>query len=274
MPGSYVGSEEPEDPSSGEYKAARASKRPLGQDLRRWDDGRYLAVSAPNGTMAFSRYRMRFEKRDALRFISHHDLMRVFELALRRSGLKIAYTQGFNPHPKVSFALALPLGVESLDEIVDIDLDYATDPPSPKLVLDQLAVQMPPGLLITHAELATGRPQVIAVEYRCELPAELDTNDLQRRLMEFLSKDSHPFSRSRGPKKAARSLDARAFTLHATLKGRTLSMRLKAGQEGGMKPSDLLQVLGLDPNRLLVTKTRTILADAPQQPEATGDYDT
>lgn len=223
--------------------------------------------------MAFSRYRMRFEKRDALRFISHHDLMRMFELALRRSGLKIAFTQGFNPHPKVSFALALPLGVESLDEIVDIDLDYATDPPSPRQVLEQLAAQMPPGLLIKHAELATGRPQVVAVEYRCDIPAELDTQDLQQRLKDFLACASHPFSRSRGPKKAARSLDARAFTLHASLQARTLHMRLKAGQEGGMKPSDLLQVLGLDPNRLLVTKTRTILADALDKAEATGDYD-
>jgi radical SAM-linked protein len=211
--------------------------------------------------MAFSRYRMRFEKRDALRFISHHDLMRVFELALRRSGLKIAYTQGFNPHPKVSFALALPLGVESRDEIVDVDLDYADNPPSPQDVLKQLAAQMPPGLLLKHAEVATGRPQVVAVEYQCDVPAELDTQDLQRRLMDFLAQASHPFTRSRGSRKAARSFDARAFTLHAEMRERTLHMRLKAGQDGGMKPSDLLQILGLDPNRLLVTKTRTILAN-------------
>ncbi|MCZ7607200.1 MAG: TIGR03936 family radical SAM-associated protein [Planctomycetota bacterium] len=93
--------------------------------------------------MTVSRYRMRFEKREALRFISHHDLMRVFELALRRSGLRVAHTQGFNPHPKVSFALAIPLGVESLDEIVDIDIEHEAEAPAPEQVVNQLGAVMP-----------------------------------------------------------------------------------------------------------------------------------
>jgi radical SAM-linked protein len=211
--------------------------------------------------MGVSRYRMRFEKRDALRFISHHDLMRVFELALRRSGLHVAFTQGFNPHPKVSFALALPLGVESFDEIVDIDLQHDTDPPTPESVLRQLAQQMPSGLTLTQAALARGRPQVLAVEYKVELPTELNPQELQKRLKSFLDQEAHPFTRSRGDRKPARTFDARAFTLDARVEGRRLTMRLKAGQDGGMKPSDLLQSLGLDANRLLVTKTRTILAE-------------
>ncbi|MCB9895506.1 MAG: DUF2344 domain-containing protein [Planctomycetes bacterium] len=212
--------------------------------------------------MTVSRYRMRFEKREALRFISHHDLMRVFELALRRSGLKVAHTQGFNPHPKVSFALALPLGVESLDEIVDIDFEHEAEAPSPESVVEQLGEQMPPGLRLLSAEIAKGRPRVTAVEYECELPpdfAELD--ELQDRLAAFMGSDAHPFTRDRGQGKAPRSFDARAFTQSATLEGRLLKMRLSFSQEGGMKPSDLLQVLQLDPNRHFVTKTRSILAE-------------
>jgi radical SAM-linked protein len=211
--------------------------------------------------MAVSRYRMRFEKREALRFISHHDLMRVFELALRRSGLKVAHTQGFNPHPKVSFALALPLGVESLDEIVDIDISHEADPPAPQSVLDALAAQMPPGLRLLSAELAKGRPRVVAAEYECELP--LDQAELQLlrgRLEAFLASAAHPFSRDRGKDKTPRSFDAREFVQSAQLDGKVLKMRLKVGQEGGMKPSDLLQILQLDPVRHLVTKTSTILA--------------
>jgi radical SAM-linked protein len=211
--------------------------------------------------MAVSRYRMRFEKREALRFISHHDLMRVFELALRRSGLKVAHTQGFNPHPKVSFALALPLGVESLDEIVDIDVSHEADPPAPQSVLEALGAQMPPGLRLLSAALATGRPRVVAAEYECELP--LDQAELQLlrgRLEGFLALASHPFSRDRGKGKTPRSFDAREFVQSAQLDGKVLKMRLKVGQEGGMKPSDLLQILQLDPIRHLVTKTSTILA--------------
>jgi radical SAM-linked protein len=202
---------------------------------------------------------MRFEKREALRFISHHDLMRVFELALRRSGLPVAHTQGFNPHPKVSFALALPLGVESLDEIVDIDLEGE---PEPQSVLQTLADQMPKGLRLVSAQIATGRPRVVAAEYECELPFDqADLQQLRGRLEAFFASATHPFSRDRGKGKSPRSFDAREFVQGAQLDGKVLKMRLKVGQEGGMKPSDLLQILQLDPIRNLVTKTRTILAE-------------
>ncbi|MBE7490450.1 MAG: DUF2344 domain-containing protein [Planctomycetes bacterium] len=212
--------------------------------------------------MATSRYRVRFEKRDALRFISHHDLMRVFELALRRSGLSVAFTQGFNPHPRVSFAVALPLGVESLDEIVDIDLEHGPEAPRPEELLQVLGRQMPPGLTLTAAQVATGRPRVVAAEYRCELPDGADPEGLRQRLDGFLAAGSYPFSRSRGQGKAARHFDARAFVHAARLQGRTLFMRLRTGAEGGMKPADLLQILGLDPLGVLVTKTRTVLDEA------------
>lgn len=185
--------------------------------------------------------------------------MRVFELALRRSGLKVAHTQGFNPHPKVSFALALPLGVESLDEIVDIDLEGK---PEPQSVLEALDAQMPPGLRLLSAEAATLRPRVVAAEYECELPFDqAELQQLQGRLEAFFASASHPFSRDRGKGKAPRSFDAREYVQSAQLDGQTLKMRLKVGQEGGMKPSDLLQILLIDPIRNLVTKTRTILAE-------------
>lgn len=209
--------------------------------------------------MAISRYRVRFEKRDALRFISHHDLMRVFELALRRSGLKVAFTQGFNPHPRLSFALALPLGIESFDELVDIDLEHGQDPLDPAQLVQVLSGQMPSGLVLLDAQIATGRPRVVAAEYRCELPPAVELVELQQRLDDFLAAASHPFSRSRGTDKAARNFDARAFVLAASIAGRVLCMRLRTGADGGMKPGDLLQILGLDPNALLVTKTRTVL---------------
>lgn len=211
--------------------------------------------------MAISRYRVRFEKRDALRFISHHDLMRVFELALRRSGLKVAFTQGFNPHPRLSFALALPLGVESFDELVDIDLEHADLPPEPSLLVSVLGGQMPPGLRLLHAWLATGRPRVIAAEYQCDVGQEADLAGLRLRLEALHSAPSLPFSRSRGDGKSARKFDAKLFILSAALDGRVLSMRLRTGADGGMKPSDLLTLLDLDAGGILVTKTRTLLED-------------
>src|SRR5580765_4058519 len=69
-----------------------------------------------------SRYRIRFSKLGKIRFTSHRDVARMWERALRRATLPVAYTEGFSPHPKLSFGLALSTGHESLGEYLDIDM--------------------------------------------------------------------------------------------------------------------------------------------------------
>lgn len=64
-----------------------------------------------------------FEKTGNARYISHLDLMRVFQRAFKRAGLPLTHTQGFNPRPSVSIALPLSLGVESQCELLDFELE-------------------------------------------------------------------------------------------------------------------------------------------------------
>ncbi len=66
--------------------------------------------------------RLRFSKRGKVRWISHRDLARAFERALRVERLPLAFSEGFSPHPKVSFGLALPVGAESDAEYLDMEL--------------------------------------------------------------------------------------------------------------------------------------------------------
>lgn len=189
--------------------------------------------------------------------------MRVFELALRRAGIKVAHSRGFNPRPKLSFALALPLGVESLDEILDIDVEPAAKQDAKTLQAD-LAAQLPQGLKLLDSRRATGRPRVIGCEYRCELrlpPPELER--LSARLADFLSQPSVHHARTRGAGKTPRRLDVRALTRHAGLDGGVLSLRLTMTPQGGIKPTDVLEVLGLDPAQHLIIKTRTLLEETP-----------
>ena len=68
-----------------------------------------------------------FEKTGNARYISHLDLMRVFQRAFKRAGLPLTHTQGFNPRPSVSIALPLSLGVESQCELLDFDLEHPVD---------------------------------------------------------------------------------------------------------------------------------------------------
>src|SRR5216684_1767669 len=73
--------------------------------------------------MVCQKVRIRFRKTGNLRLISHHDLMRCFERMLRRAALPFHSTAGFNPKPRLIFAMPLPLGISGSQEIVELELD-------------------------------------------------------------------------------------------------------------------------------------------------------
>lgn len=91
-----------------------------------------------------------FTKKGDMKFISHLDLMRLFQRALRRSGLPVYITKGFNPHPKVSIRRALKLGVESDNEEAQFYLDNADV--KPQEFKERLNKQLPEGIKIKDAE--------------------------------------------------------------------------------------------------------------------------
>lgn len=91
------------------------------------------------------KHRVRFSKLGKIRFLSHRDLARVWERALRRAEVRVAYSEGFSPRPRLSFGLALSTGYESLGEYLDIDLhpDAGVDPADlPALVTPHLPAGM------------------------------------------------------------------------------------------------------------------------------------
>lgn len=90
--------------------------------------------------------RLQFSKRGLLRFVSHLDLYRAVMRALRRTDIPFWYTEGFNPHPYVTFALPLPLGAESENDIMDIrvvgDIEYDA-------IAEKMNAALPPDLRVT-----------------------------------------------------------------------------------------------------------------------------
>lgn len=71
-------------------------------------------------TINYKNFRIKFEKTKTAKYISHLDVSRMFSRAVARAGIKIAHSEGFNPHPKIVFASGLSLGIESFCELVDI----------------------------------------------------------------------------------------------------------------------------------------------------------
>jgi radical SAM-linked protein len=113
-----------------------------------------VAKNQPVGGQApvVQRIRVRYAKRGPLRFTSHRDFARAFERALRRAAVPIAYSQGFTPHPKISYASAAPTGVGSEAEYLEIGLQAPVDPAALRMALD---AALSPGLDVLDAVVAT-----------------------------------------------------------------------------------------------------------------------
>lgn len=97
------------------------------------------------------RIRLRYAKRGRLRFASHRDFQRAFERAVRRADVPIAFSAGFSPHPKISYANAAPTGAASEAEYLEIGVTVECDPDLVRTALDDA---LPPGLDILDAVVA------------------------------------------------------------------------------------------------------------------------
>src|SRR2546430_14419006 len=128
------------------------------------------ATQEPRGS-APVKFRIRFRKAGDLRLVSHHSLMHCFERMLRRAALPMIHTQGFHPHPRVTFALSLALGVVGGAEVVELELEPGL---SAEAVHERLARQAPPGLDILNVRVVDKKAKlhVRRAWYRAAVPAE------------------------------------------------------------------------------------------------------
>jgi radical SAM-linked protein len=162
----------------------------------------------PPGNQApvVQRIRVRYAKRGPLRFTSHRDFARAFERAVHRAGVPIAYSQGFTPHPKVSYASAAPTGVASEAEYLEIGLQARVDPDEVARALD---AALSPGLDVLEAvEAGPGSlaDRIDASRWRIELPG-VAPDDLRHAVAAFAA--AAEVSVQRLTKQGWRTFDAR-----------------------------------------------------------------
>lgn len=120
---------------------------------------------------------IKFSKKDSVKYVSHLDIVRMFGRAMRRAGLFISFSKGFNPHPIMNFAHPLGVGISSDSELVEIGVEGDI---SSKEILEKLSVKMPEGF-----ELLAAKPSDIKspfaplsyAEYRIEFFGEKPETD-------------------------------------------------------------------------------------------------
>ncbi|HWB65861.1 MAG TPA: TIGR03936 family radical SAM-associated protein [Mycobacteriales bacterium] len=163
----------------------------------------------PPPPAAVQRLRVEYAKRGKLRFTSHRDVARAFERALRRAALPMAYSAGFSPHPKVSYAGASPTGVASDAEYLEIALTEHRDPAGVRAALD---AALPDGIDVTRVVDAAGAgsglaDRIDASRWRIELPG-VSAEQAQSAVDRLLALTEAPVERL--TKDGRRTVDARA----------------------------------------------------------------
>jgi radical SAM-linked protein len=176
-----------------------------------------IARNQPVGGQApvVQRIRIRYAKRGPLRFTSHRDFARAFERAVRRAGVPIAFSQGFTPHPKISYASAAPTGVASEAEYLEIGLQAPVDAGDLRAALD---AALSPGLDVLDAVIASGpgslADRIDASHWRIELPA---VDPVRARVAVDAFAAAEEVLVERLTKQGRRSFDARAAVARITV---------------------------------------------------------
>jgi radical SAM-linked protein len=170
----------------------------------------------PEGNQApvAQRLRIRYAKRGPLRFTSHRDFARAFERALFRANVPIAFSQGFTPHPKISYASAAPTGTASEAEYLEIGLRAEVEPADLVRALD---AALPPGLDILSATVAEGgslADRIDASHWRIELPG-VPPDTLRDAVAAFIAAPEVPVERL--TKQGRRTFDARGPVVSITV---------------------------------------------------------
>jgi radical SAM-linked protein len=183
---------------------------------------------------------VRYAKRGKMRFASHRDVARAFERGVRRAGLPIAYSAGFTPHPKISYAGGAPTGVASEAEYLSLAL---TERQAETQVCQRLDAALPDGIDVIDvveagpggsgektARAATAFSHLEVSEWRVVLPG-VKPAAAQRAVAGFLALDEAPVERLTD--KGVRRLDARAAVAEMNVV-ETTSQLGPAGADGGL----------------------------------------
>jgi radical SAM-linked protein len=145
------------------------------------------------------RLRIKFNRGEELKFISHLDIIRLWQRAFNRAGIQIAYSTGFSPHPKISLAAPLPLGVTSEAELMDV---YIVKGVAPHFFVSAVNQELPKGLEIDKVhpmsfDLPSLQSLVSFAEYRVEVNTEEGPQDIQEALDKMLQQETIPWQHMR-----------------------------------------------------------------------------
>jgi radical SAM-linked protein len=210
---------------------------------------------------------IRFRVGGSLRFLSHAETMRVLERACVRSKVQVRYTEGFNPHPRLSLPLPRPVGVESDEELLIARIWSARAEKSGTGLgwEGALAAELPAGMVLLDtrpfASNAAFYPRSVDYVLTLRGPQEgVSLDRVSRIAAEVMAAPEYTIERTAPGRRRARRIDVRRYLQSIRLHDETLTVRCLTGAGGSVRVDEIFEVLGLGIEDLAgpVRRTNTV----------------
>ncbi|MCL1882464.1 MAG: TIGR03936 family radical SAM-associated protein [Defluviitaleaceae bacterium] len=179
--------------------------------------------------------RLRFSKSETLKYIGHLDFLRVLQQTIRRAGLPAAFSQGFNPHLLISFALPLPLGMESVNDYADVTLE--SEMPFDEIA-EKINASAPRGLFIKSAYPAENKAASVVEAADYVVKFHGDCPICPQSILQ-----SETLIIPKKTKKGVKDTDIRADIFDIRVEERNVFMKLSAGSTRFLNPLTVAQLL-------------------------------
>jgi len=207
---------------------------------------------------------IKFNVRGSARFLSHAETVRVFKRACVRAGIEMRYSQGFNPHPKLSLPLPRSVAVESDGDLLCIQVDY--DPDEQRAadyqsrIKEALSMQLPRGFELISVEVteAKSAPQPCLAEYVLKVQSKYFNDALKSRIKKLLELKELNISRFiNADISKIRNVDVRPFLKSIELDNTGIVAECRISSSGSIRVQEILELLELDVGMLAAPVRRT-----------------
>ncbi len=214
------------------------------------------------------RIRIKFSRGEEIKYISHLDIIRLWERAFHRAHIPLSYSEGFNPHPRLLLAAPLQVAVTSEAELMDVFLDKWS---SPHWFIEVIRQQLPFGIEILGVyqiplEKPSLQSQVRFAEYEVKLESEQGKQDIdiESDINSLLSLDTLPWYHHRDT--GRRNYDLRALIdslwyINWQIPYHTIGMKLRCDSGGSGRPEQVISALGFNGFPISIHRTHLILAN-------------
>jgi len=207
------------------------------------------------------RLRVRFRRGNELKFISHLDVMRLWIRALRRARISVVYSEGFSPHPRISLAVPLSVGMTGESEFMDVTVDKAT---SPHWFMDVINRQLPTGIEVLEVypiapSIPSLQSQVRFAHFRVEVATGKTEEEIKADVRRLLSLEHIPWYHERDT--GRRNYDLRVLIDDIRVEGCkngicTIEMKLRCDESGSGRPEQVVFALGFNEYPKSIERTR------------------